>query len=134
MSFDLGVWHAEKPLTADEAQQVYLKLCEDWPHLEGANSNVDAFYNELTQQWAEIYTIPEGKVGDFDLCPWSCALSHSGMAIVMSCVWPKAEEVARRVIELAEKHQLVLYDPQSDSVILPEYLRKKKRWFKRLFT
>lgn len=127
MSFDLAVWHSEGPLEENEATQIYIKLCEEWPYLEGANPNVDAFYRELTEKWPEIDTIPEEKIGDFDHCPWSCALSHSGMAIVMSCVWPKAEEVARRVIGLAKKHRLVLYDPQTNLVVPPDSLQKKKR-------
>jgi hypothetical protein len=134
MSFDLAVWHSETPLTGREAQGIYAKLCENWPYLEGTQPTVDAFYRELTEKWPEIDTIPEEKVDDFDFCPWSCALNHSGMAIVLSCVWPKAEEVAKRTIELAEKHQLVLYDPQTNGVVLPSSLQNRKRpWHKRLF-
>lgn len=126
MSFDLAVWRSERPLGGNEAQQIYTKLCEEWPYLEGTDPNVDSFYRELTEIWPEIDTIPEEKIGDFDFCPWSCAINHSGMAIVMSCVWPKAEEVARRFIELAEKHDLVLFDPQTNIVVLPSSLQKKK--------
>lgn len=132
MSFDLAVWHSEHPLANDEAQQLYIKLCEDWPYLEGAHPDVEAFYQELIADWPEIDTIPEEKIGDLEFCPWSCALSHSGMAIVMSCVWPMAEEVARRVIALADKHQLVLFDPQTNSVVVPRSLRAKRSWFRRL--
>jgi hypothetical protein len=34
MSFDLGVWHSDMPLTDKEASDIYVHLCED-PYLEG---------------------------------------------------------------------------------------------------
>ena len=43
MSFDLGVWHIEQPLTDVEARDIYLRLCEDWPYLEGENPAVPSF-------------------------------------------------------------------------------------------
>jgi hypothetical protein len=45
------------------------------------------------------------------------------MFVVMSCVWSMADEVAFAVRELAKKHGLVLFDPQSDRVSLPEQLK-----------
>jgi hypothetical protein len=95
---------------------------------------VPAFYQELIERWPEIDTIPEEMVGDLDFCPWSCALNHSGMAVVMSCVWPKANDVAEYVGSLALKHQLLLFDPQANRVVLPAHVRPKKRgMWQRLF-
>ncbi len=56
-------------------------------------------------------------------CPWPCALSHSGMAVVIACVWSMAEDVETFVKDLAKKHRLVFFDPQSDTVSLPEQLQ-----------
>jgi hypothetical protein len=134
MSFDLGVWYSNHPLTNKQACEIYLRLCEDGPYLEGDSPAVASFYEELTAHWPEIDTIPEDKIGDFDFCPWSCALDHGGMSVVMSCVWPQAESVGEFVERLAIKHGLLLYDPQADQVTLPEHLRAKKRsLFQRLF-
>jgi hypothetical protein len=83
---------------------------------------VQAFYDELTARWPEIDSISEDRVGDFDHCPWSCELDHSGMAVVMACVWPKATDVGDFVQQLAAKHELVFYDPQSDRAIIPDRL------------
>jgi hypothetical protein len=41
MSFDLAIWHSENSLTDEKAQQIYTKLCEEWPYLEGVNRNVE---------------------------------------------------------------------------------------------
>ena len=73
MSFDLGVWHSDVPLTDDEAAEIYTKLCESKLALSGENKAVEAFYNELTSRWPEIDTVPD-KIDDTDYCPWSCAL------------------------------------------------------------
>jgi hypothetical protein len=127
MSFDLAVWHTEEPLTNQMAADVYLRLCENWPYLEGHSPAVTAFYEELTARWPEIDTIPEHHIGNFDFCPWSCALSRSGMAVVMTCVWPKAVAVANYVAPLARKHDLLLFDPQTGRAILPERLRPERR-------
>jgi hypothetical protein len=143
MSFDLGVWHSDGPLTNEEAGDIYLRLCEDWPHLEGDSADVIAFYEELIGHWPEIDSIPEENVGNFDICPWSCALDHSGEAVVMACVWSKADEVFAFVSQLADKHKLVLFDPQANQVSLPDHLIpklpdrpkpiKKAGLFRRLF-
>ena len=134
MSFDLGVWNSEEPITDAQASETYLRLCQDLPYLDGENAAVEAFYQELIQRWPEIDTIPEEKVGDFDFCPWSCALNHSGRAVVMSCVWSKATEVGRVVEALARKHGLLLFDPQASRVILTEHLHPPRRgFFQRLF-
>jgi hypothetical protein len=137
MSCDYGVWYSETPLTNEEAAKIYLGLCEQWPFLEGENQAVRAFYDELTKRWPELDTVPDEKIDDKDYCPWSCAISHSGIAVVTACVWPMAGKVGSFVKELATKYQLIFYDPQSDQVHLPEHLKamqaKKGGWLARLF-
>jgi hypothetical protein len=127
MSFDLGVWHTDERLTDEEAANTYLRLCEEPQSLNGSSQDVAAFYAELTGHWPEIDTIPEESIGDFDICPWSCALDHSGNAVVMSCVWSKADEVFAFVSQLAKKHKLVLFDPQENKAHRPEHLTSAKK-------
>jgi hypothetical protein len=127
MSFDLAVWQSDEPLTNEQAGEVYLRLCEKWPYLEGNSSAVAAFYQDLTQHWPEIDTVPEEKIDDFDFCPWSCALNRSGRAVVMSCVGSKASQVKGFVEPLARKHGLLLFDPQANRVTLPERFRTQNR-------
>jgi fido (protein-threonine AMPylation protein) len=83
MSFDLAVWHSDGALTDKEAADIYVRPCKNWPFLEGENSAVRAFYSALTKRWPEIDTVPDDKI---DYSPWSYALDHSGMAVVMPCV------------------------------------------------
>jgi hypothetical protein len=126
MSFDLGVWDKK----IGESPDIYVRLCDGQLTPDGESPQVSAFYNELTNRWPEIDTVPDEKIGDFEFCPWSCAIDRSGMHVLVACVWPKADEVAAFVEKLAAKHDLVLYDPQKDEVKVPGSTKKPfGRWF-----
>ena len=126
MSFDLGVWDKQLGTTAD----IYLKLCESQLTPEGSSQALNDFYEELTRRWPELDTIPEDRVGDFDYCPWSCAIDRSGMHVIASCVWPKAQDVAVYVGKLAAERGLVLYDPQGDDIYIGgTKIAKKRSWW-----
>jgi hypothetical protein len=120
MSFDLGVWYPQERFANKEAGELYVRLCHG--HTSGVvpNPAVDEFYAELTAKHPEIDEIPEDKTADHDYCPWSCKIDRSPGHVIMSCVWPQATEVGRLVQNLARKHGLALYDPQSDVIIYPD--------------
>jgi hypothetical protein len=138
MSCDYGVWYSDNPLTNEEATKIYLALCERWPYLEGENKAVRVFYDELIRRWPEVDMVPDEKIDDKDYCPWSCAISHSGMAVVTACVWSMAGKVGEVIEELAVKHKLVFFDPQSERVRLPEHLEAMRAerggWLRRLLS
>lgn len=135
MSFDLGVWYSDVPVSLEEASEFYQDLCENGSESHKENGAIGAFYKELTARWPEIDSVPEEKVGDFDFSPWSCNLDRYGDAIVMCCVWSEAAKVEKVVRELARKQGLVFYDPQADRVLLPDHLNsgEKANWWKKLF-
>lgn len=119
MSYDLGVWFPHVRLSDKQAGALYVSLCEGKEEKPQAHPSVQAFYDELTAKHPEIDTVPEDKLDDHDLCPWSCALDHSPGHVIMSCVWSKAEYVDQFVRELAHKHGLVVFDPQSGTIHHP---------------
>ena len=129
MSYDLAVLHTDDPLTDKEAAEIYLHLAEGWRDEQGWSSAIEAFYHELTSRWPELDAVPREKIDDTEFCPWSVALEHFHQAVVMNCVYSRAAEVHKYVAELALKHGLALYDPQSDKVVLPESLRPSKGGF-----
>ena len=77
MSFDFGVWYPQNRIPNKEAEELYIRLCEGTRADVVAHPAVEKFYAELTARHPEIDTIPENKIGDYDYCPWSCALDHS---------------------------------------------------------
>jgi hypothetical protein len=120
MSYDLGVWYPHKRLSDEEAGKLYVGLCEGAAEGPTAHPAVEAFYQELTAKHPEIDTVPDDRIDDHDYCPWSCALDHSPGYVVMPCVWSKADYVDRYVRELARKHGLAVYNPQSGTISYPE--------------
>lgn len=120
MSCDLGVWYPQRRIDNREAGELYARLCDGDTRGVMPHPAVDAFYAELTAKHPEIDTIPEEKIDDHDFCPWSCKLDHSPGHVIMSCVWSKATYVSQLVQNLASKHGLAVYDPQSDEVTYPD--------------
>jgi hypothetical protein len=113
MSFDLGVWYPPTRISDKEAGQLYSRLCEGDTSGVVPHPAIEAFYADLTTRHPEIDAVPQEKIGDHDYSPWSCALDHSPGHVIMPCVWSKAEHVHRLVHDLARKHGLAVYNPQS---------------------
>lgn len=120
MSFDLGVWYPQKRICDEEARELYVRLCDGDTSGVVPHPALDEFYAELTARHPEIDTIPEGKIGDHDYCPWSCKLDHSPGHVIMSCVWSQATYVHQLAQSLARKYGLALYDPQADEILYPD--------------
>lgn len=120
MSFDLGVWYPHKRIGLEEAGQLYVRLCEGDTSGVVPHPAIDAFYAALTAKHPEIDALPTEKIDDHDYCPWSCRLDHSPAHVIMCCVWSKATYVHQLVQDLARKHGLAVYDPQSDEVTYPD--------------
>jgi hypothetical protein len=120
MSFDLGVWYPRKRVGNEEAGHLYACLCDGDTRGAQPHPAVDMFYAELTARHSEIHTVPEKKLDDHDFCPWSCKLDHSSGHVILSCVASKADFVHQVVQELARKHGLAMYDPQSGVVTYPD--------------
>jgi hypothetical protein len=120
MSCDFGIWFPHTRLTHREANDLYGRLCVGDTSGVQPNPAVDAFYAELTAKHPEIDTIPEERIDDHDYCPWSCRLDRSPGHLIMACVWSKADYVTTLVHELARRHGLAVYDPQSDRITYPD--------------
>jgi hypothetical protein len=132
MSCDYSVWNSPQRFTPQEAGEVHGRLCEsDLSDVE-PSPKIGAFYAELIARHPEIDTVPEDKIDDHDLCPWSCALDRSEAHVIMPCVWSKADYVGDFVMRLAKKHGLTFYDPQSEKIIFPdgEETGRFKPWWK----
>jgi hypothetical protein len=118
MSFDLAVFSAAAPLTADEAREVYLRLSDedDWSQWLKEDERVDRFAREIRQRWPDIDDLPEDEV---DASPWSVGFDVSPAHMIVSFVWSTADEAVPAFIEMARRHGLYVFDPQEDVLILP---------------
>jgi len=115
MSFDLAVWAQEAVASRDDAETLYLQLCNDPPLAYDrlpSSAGIEAFYQELTSMHPQIDDIPEEEIDNSDLCPWSIAFDRSDKHILMCSVWSKADYVESLVRSLAFKHGLAMFNPQ----------------------
>ncbi|MGH2400968.1 MAG: hypothetical protein ACRDF6_14120 [bacterium] len=77
---------------------------------------VGAFYSELTRQYPEIDDVPDEEVDD---CPWNCEFDRSPGHLIMPCGCPEADRMRQLVELLAQKHGLVVYNPQEGRITYP---------------
>ncbi|GII58113.1 hypothetical protein Pth03_65020 [Planotetraspora thailandica] len=118
MSFDLGVWFEPARITGDAATEKYVRLCEGDATGLVEPPAVGAFHAELTAEFPDL-----DELDDAAGSPWSAALTVSESHVLMSMIWSRADEMAARVVELAHRHGLVCFDPQSATLHLPPALR-----------
>jgi hypothetical protein len=118
MSWNCAVWHSNYVKNKEEAENLYLKLCEGDTSLIGPTQRIQEFYEELTEKHPEIDDIDDHEAGDLELCPWSVAFDKSEGHIIMSCKLSKAEYVNALVQEYAKKYELSFYEPQNKTFIL----------------
>ncbi|MFN3168779.1 MAG: hypothetical protein ACE37H_17120 [Phycisphaeraceae bacterium] len=116
MSYDLAVWRSEIPYTDQEAGETYVALCEDNDSAFERCRAIQLFYEELTLIYPEIDSLSDEDTDDTDLCPWSNEIDRYAGALILCCVYSKSETVHQKVLELAEKHQLSVFDPQIGKV------------------
>jgi hypothetical protein len=89
-----------------------------------AHPSIDRFYDELTDRYPELDDVPETRIDDMDYSPWSCRIARSPGYVIASCVWSKADEVRLSISELARKHRLAFFDPQSGIIFYPDDMNR----------
>lgn len=122
-SFYLGVWHSRAAISDEEAARQYLVLSDGKSASPEFDPQVYAFYTHLTGLYPEIDMVPESES---DTCPWACSIDMSGGHVIMAIEPEKSERLVPVLLQLAERHDLVCFDPQNHKVHLPPYLRAQR--------
>ena len=125
MSYDLAIWFPSKMLSDQQALAQYHKLCNGDTNGLIPHPSIGDFYVELYSVHPEIDDIPEDKQGDFDFSPWSVEHDVSDRHLIMSCVWSHADYIHDLVLNLAQKHGLVVFDPQLAKIHYPTHQKNK---------
>lgn len=116
MSFDLCVWKAAVAPSPDEARETYEALLAGDPSGLVESPDVAAFSRDLARRFTWLRT-PDTEPGEdgfeFAADDWHAWLGVPWVAL--SRIGPVVEELARR-------HELVMFDPQSGEVHLPPSL------------
>ena len=119
MSFDLVAW--KTPAVADEDDAAAIV---DRFHREGESSVFERsedllrFYDELLARYPALESFEEDEDRS-KRTPWSETPERSDRVIEISIRWHAPDEALDTIVELARKHQLVLYDPQGPAIHSP---------------
>ncbi len=116
MRVEIGVFFTDSPLTDMEALQRYrahggepAATCADRPA-----PCLDAFLNELTDRYPRLDSLPTEDrakspwTGEFDVRPDQALIALGGS---------ECADAVELVLELAEKHGLVCFDPKTRSIL-----------------
>jgi len=108
VSMDLYVW--KHPFTTDEDEAQRLITLED-ESVFGPSAELEQFYAELMELFPppEAFTVEERETNPV---PWADSPEGSDRLVWLSIRWSAEDEDLETIVELARKHDLVLYDPQ----------------------
>ena len=110
MTFDLGIWDADRPPEVKEAQRRYEQLSRGEDPAQVPSSGIAALLQECSTRW---------KGGDDDP-PFTTKRTATGLLVRIRPA--EATALYAEWSEMAERHGLVLYDPQSGIVSIPSRL------------
>ena len=120
--FYLGVWHSRSAISDKDAARQFAALLEGKEVFQSWNAAVYRFLTQLTGLYPDIDTLPEDKVDD---SPWACSIEVSGDHVIMALRLDRYASVFPVIMQLANHHGLVCFDPQNFKVHLPENLKPK---------
>ena len=122
MSYDLAVWVGDLPQTDAAAGAQYAELMDrmevghEEREPEPVSDRIRVYVDALLNRWPDI-TEDEGENS-----PWAdgpLINNAFGNCIYFAMVWSRAEEASEFAAQVAAKHGLVCYDPQSETLRPP---------------
>jgi hypothetical protein len=130
VSFDLYVFPVDGPRTVadvhqlmDEEEQRLLREEDEGDALPPPpGPEMERFLAELEANWP-------GLDDDPDSSPWSSwpLLQPIGGGTALNIQWSRADEMRAAVIAVAQKCNVVVFDPQTNEFVLPEPGQKARR-------
>lgn len=120
MSYDLVAWKAPRVTDEEEAARLVKRYFEsDDATPFGVSSDVEGFYADLMKKYplpdpANPYHVAS------DQTQWAIECEPSDRVLVLSLSWSTPGEIVDEIVALARARDLVLFDPQGDSIYSPE--------------
>jgi hypothetical protein len=121
MSFDLGFWHEDRPISAQEADAIYGQICDGNDRIVKPYP-LTHFLEALSQRYSPIETYDMENIEE---CPWNCGWDVGQGSVVVCMAWSRANVLTPILIELAHEHDLLCYNPQRGEVYLPASLPRE---------
>ncbi|MBZ5575972.1 MAG: hypothetical protein LAP40_05370 [Acidobacteriia bacterium] len=116
----LGLWESDHAISDKQAAKRFAELLEGRGVPSEFNGGVYAFCADLTAHYPEIDMVPEE---DLESCPWACAMESSAFHVILALRPDGYPKVFPLILQLADVHGLVCFDPQVFKVHLPSRLK-----------
>ncbi|GAA4563711.1 hypothetical protein GCM10023176_08210 [Micromonospora coerulea] len=111
MSFDLVVLAVEPATSLDDMRRM-IEHCASLVHRDGEpDPRIIGFYEELQESLPDHP--PYDRESPWMSAPLAVGIDHVSMSISHS---PRGTKAVQAVCQLAERHGLVIYDPQGNEV------------------
>jgi hypothetical protein len=122
--FDLGIWHPSALPIDKQNREGYHDL-ERWVNQDDWDSEIEERHPEeavaAIQSFSDSVTALIDALPEEEICsrPWSIVFRCHALFRLIS-LWPTVGiELAPAIVESAQRHGLICYDPQNDMVTLP---------------
>jgi hypothetical protein len=135
VSFDLYAFPAPGPATVAEALQLLeADEAEGSPRFDSDTGErlprpgpqMAKFIEELERRWPSLDDDPDSPWASWPL--WAPIV---GGGTGFNIRWSYAASVAPAIVEIAARHNVIIYDPQADQLIQPAPSQSARRLFKR---
>ena len=120
MSYDLYLWRSPQPVTAQQAMTICQKLAEDHDDAVIPHEAVSAFHQDLIARFPKLESLGDDEIDD---SPWNMSPSATPGRVILVIGLSHVAQVSPTVQELAGRHGLVYFDPQSRVVHHPPQSR-----------
>ena len=116
MSFDLAIWKRSARTKTAMLQECYDAIIDDKDHTAMDFFNEDIFLNEFEIEFGKRQKEYFGN--DVEDCPflYSTGRGQFGNRVIMNLNWSSHQETQSKIIPLALKHGLMVFDPQQKVV------------------
>lgn len=110
MSFDLAFWRSSGDESTEQAARIYHQLIDGVHGAVDPSPLVAAFYRAATM------TYPELSEDNAEESPWAAAIDVTDEGIITPISPSRSREVTEVLLDLAARHGLTAYDPQTRAV------------------
>lgn len=113
MSFDLYLWREPSPITAARAAAVLDRLAEGDDEAVRPDARNLAFHADLLERFPALETLSDAGM---EASPWNMSPDATDRRVILCMAWSTAAKTSAVVLDLARRHGLVCYDPQSSQI------------------
>jgi hypothetical protein len=122
VSFDLVSWNRPVPISARHAGELLSRAQHD-PDILEPGSALQDFRAALIAEYPPL----EADETDSVASPWAMTPTESNQLVELHLSWQAEDAVLLRIVELAIRHGVVLYDPQGPDVHSPRGIPRNSR-------